>query len=421
MQEMSRQSEAVPGQGSPPDAELQILGGTSLRVAGNIVTDDSNRSLKLWGVLCYLILNRGRIVTQAELIEAFWPEEHGSNPLSALKMLILRLRHMLEPLFGADLEPILSRRRAYQWNPDIPCQVDAERFEALCLEAERPDVPAQRRAELYQEAIALYKGELLPKQSGQQWVISLSSRYHDLYVNAVKAYAAQLEEAGQYKQMGELCIRAGNLAPLDEQLHLLILRALLLQNNTASALRHYEKVTKLLYDTLGVRPSEDMRTLYLKIMSAEKEPEQDLDMILRSMGETDAARGAFVCEFGFFEKLYQLESRRRIPPNRGRLHIALLTLSAPENGRSILKRANRVMEALQDTLVENLRQGDVVSRYSRNQYIVMLHYADPEDSVKVVERIVSAFHHRIRKGAFTLTYKLRSLEGGAKIIQGEGV
>jgi len=409
MIEKSRPSSSVNGSEPFPTVRLQILGGISLQVADARITDDNNRSLKLWSVLCYLILNRGRAVTQAELIENFWAEDGGSNPLSALKMLILRLRTMLEPMLKADIKPILSRRRVYQWNPDIPCEVDAEEFESLCREAGRPETPSERQAELYREAISLYKGDPLPKQSDQQWVISLTSRCHDEYINAVKAYAALLEAAGQHKEMGNLCIRASALAPLDEQIHILILRALLLQNKATSALRHYERATKLLYENLGVRPSEDMRSLYLRIMAEEKKPEQDLDQILFSMRESYVQSGAFFCEYGFFEKIYQLEVRR-VTRVGGCLHVALITLSAPEHRKTSLKVLNAVMESLQETITQNLRKGDVVARYSKDQFIVMLPHANLEDSTMVMERILTAFQGRLRKSPLTVSYKLQGLE-----------
>lgn len=89
---------------------VTMLGGFRIRVDGNVLTDEINRSQKLWNVLCYLIAHRERTVPQSEFIELFWPEENSANPTNALKTLLYRVRSLLEPLFGEGLEPILSQR-----------------------------------------------------------------------------------------------------------------------------------------------------------------------------------------------------------------------------------------------------------------------------------------------------------------------
>ena len=89
---------------------VSMLGGFSLQVDGNILTDEINRSQKLWNVLCYLIVHRDRNVSQQELIELFWPGENSNNPINALKTLLYRVRAILEPMFPSALPPILSQR-----------------------------------------------------------------------------------------------------------------------------------------------------------------------------------------------------------------------------------------------------------------------------------------------------------------------
>ena len=113
---------------------VSLLGGFALELDGTTLTDDINRSLKLWSVLAYLILHRDRPVPQTEFIETFWPDDNSSNPVNALKTLLYRIRSMLEPLFG-ELQPILAQRGAYLWNPAVGCDLDTDRFEALCARA----------------------------------------------------------------------------------------------------------------------------------------------------------------------------------------------------------------------------------------------------------------------------------------------
>jgi len=388
--------------------EVSVLGELNLRLGDNIISDKTGRSLKLWSVLCYVILHRQRMVTQNELIETFWPEEDRSSPLSALKMLIMRIRNTLKPLLGDEVEPILGRRGGYQWNPDLPIWVDAEEFERLCTQAAGSSGDQEAKMASYSRAMELYKGDLLPRQSDQQWVVPLSTRYHDRYVTAVKDYAALLEQERRFDEMSALCIRASQLNPIDETLHILVVRALLKEHKNAAALRHYEKATELLYQNLGVRPSEELRSLYIAIMAEEKNMEEDLDQILNELQEEPGKRGAYLVEYGVFKSLYRLEARRAIRSGAC-MHLCLLTISTQAGTTPPLKVLNTVMRQLQETVVQSLRQGDVVCRYSKAQFIIMLPNANLEDSGMVMERIIAAFYRRHYKNVLNLSYRIREL------------
>lgn len=335
---------------------VSLLGGFALEVDGASLTDDINRSLKLWSVLAYLTLHRERAVPQSEFIELFWPDDHSSNPVNALKTLLYRIRAMLEPLFGQEIQPILSQRGAYIWNPAVGCTLDIDRFEELCRLGGDTQRTAEERMTSYREAVELYKGDLLPKLSHQMWLVPMAVRYHTAYIAAVKDFAVLLDEAALYEEMHEVCARASDLDNLDEGLHTLIVRALLRQGKDAAALEHYEKATDLLYRNLGVRPSEELRSLYKEIMATEKTLETDLGVIMNDLREAAARPGAFVCEYGFFKEAYRLEVRRAIRSGTC-VHLCLITVSLPDGGMPQLKVLSNTMDQLLDVLVNNLRRG----------------------------------------------------------------
>ena len=388
---------------------VSLLGGFALEVDGASLTDDINRSLKLWSVLAYLTLHRERAVPQSEFIELFWPDDHSSNPVNALKTLLYRIRAMLEPLFGQEIQPILSQRGAYIWNPAVGCTLDIDRFEELCRLGGDTQRTAEERMTSYREAVELYKGDLLPKLSHQMWLVPMAVRYHTAYIAAVKDFAVLLDEAALYEEMHEVCARASDLDNLDEGLHTLIVRALLRQGKDAAALEHYEKATDLLYRNLGVRPSEELRSLYKEIMATEKTLETDLGVIMNDLREAAARPGAFVCEYGFFKEAYRLEVRRAIRSGTC-VHLCLITVSLPDGGMPQLKVLSNTMDQLLDVLVNNLRRGDVVSKFSGAQYVIMLPAANYEDSNMVMDRVVNAFYQQHRRNFLKLTVRVREIE-----------
>lgn len=386
---------------------VSLLGGFSLEINGASLTDDINRSLKLWSVLAYLVLHRDRPVPQSEFIEMFWPDDHSSNPVNALKTLLYRIRAMLEPLFG-EVQPILAQRGAYMWNKAVVCDMDVDRFEALCRRAGDTSLSDQTRIGLYRQAVALYRGDLLPKLNHQMWLVPLNVHYHSIYLSAVKSLAELLDRAELFEEMQAVSQRASDLDILDEGLHTLIVRALLRQGKDTAALNHYEKATDLLYRNLGVRPSAELRALYTEIMATEKTLETDLGVILGDLKETAARPGAFVCEYGFFREAYRLEARRAVRSGTC-VHICLITVALPDGGVPPLKILSTTMDQLQEVLVKNLRRGDVVSKYSGAQYVIMLPAANFEDSTMVMERVVTSFYRQHRRNFLKLSYKIRAL------------
>lgn len=388
---------------------ITLLGGFTMNVDEEILTDEVNRSQKIWNVLSYLIVHRDRNVPQSEFIEQFWPDENSSNPVNALKTLLYRVRAMLEPLFGADIDPILSQRGSYSWNRAIECSVDADEFERLCQKAAEARLSDEKRMDLYRRADALYRGDFLPKLSNELWTIPITARYHNLYLKSVKEFAALLEKHEAFEEMAGVCMRASLIDQLDEEIHILIVRALLRQGKDAAALAHYESATDLLYRNLGVRPSQELRALYTEIMAVEKGLETDLEVIQGDLREAAARPGAFVCEYGFFKEAYRLEARRAARSGQS-VHVGLITVSLPDGGVPALNVLGATMDQLLQVMVGNLRRGDVVSKYSGAQFVVMLPAANFEDSTMVMERIVSAFYRQHRRNFLKLSYRLRALD-----------
>lgn len=388
---------------------VRLLGGFCLQYGNSFVNDEMNRSLKLWNVLSYLIVHRDRLIPQSEFIDVFWPDDHSSNPANALKTLLYRIRTLLDPVFGPELSPILSQRGSYSWNRSVACQLDVDLFESLCRQAETAALDPRERISLYRQALALYQGDFLPKLADEWWVVPISAHYHGLYLSAVKAMADLLDETGEYEEMEQICTKAVQIDPLEEAIHVLLVRGLLRQGKNTAALNQYDQATELLYRNLGVKPSQELRALYTAIMSVEQGLEIDLEVIQQDLKETARRPGAFVCEYGFFRELYRLEVRRA-ERSGGCIQLALLTVSLPEGDVPPLKILNDTMDQLLSEFKGCLRRGDVVSRYSGAQYVVLLPGVGLEDGTLVMDRVIASFRRKHRRNYLKISCKLRELE-----------
>ena len=72
---------------------IRMFGEFSVRFGENSVSDNDNRTRKIWTLLAYLICQRGRVISQKKLIELLWGDEPASNnPENALRITFHRTR-----------------------------------------------------------------------------------------------------------------------------------------------------------------------------------------------------------------------------------------------------------------------------------------------------------------------------------------
>ena len=398
------------------ELRISMLGRFELQVDDVIINDGINRSRKMWNLLAYIVSHRDKLISQQEFINALRGDETGQNPVNPLKTLLYRIRLLLAPLEKQySGEFILSQRGSYSWNTAINCKVDVDEFEVLCRRAADDKLDDMKRIALYRDAMDIYRGDFLPRLSMEFWVIPLNVHYHSLYLTAVKRFVDLLERNALYIEISQVCTNAIAIDPLDEDIHCMQIRALIHQGKNSAALNQYEKATEILYRNLGVKPSEALRKLYIDIMKANESLETDLGVIQDQLREAVAEPGAFVCEYGFFKEAYRLEIRRAARSGLA-VFIGLLTVYNDAGEIPELPLLNLAMDQLLEAIKSSLRKGDVVSRYSGMQYVVMLPALTYEDGEVVMNRIVNNFYKQIRRKPVKLHYRLQQLELPAELL-----
>lgn len=394
-----------------------LFGEFSLSCDGRVLAEKDYRSQKMWAVLAYLIMNRQRPVSQAELIQRFWDDEDGQNPAGALKTLIFRLRKLLLPLLGEDCQPVVSALGSYQWNPALVCTVDAEEFEALLHRCASAHLPDDERMECYRRALTLYRGEFLPKAVNLTWHTMRSAFYQTQYSQAACEYAALLEERGAHTEAAHICNQALHQGVVEEKLFVMLIRSLLHQGAYTQALQQYEKAGDILYHELGVARSSSLKSLYMEIMHEGMKEESDIAAILEDVRDVRAP-GAFFCEYGLFKEIYRLGSRHTARTGEAAC-IALLTLSAAADKHPSVEALGHAMKALEKTLRDGLRQTDIVAQYSGRQFVVLLPATSRDDCLGILRRIEDGFHqnwyHRIVQLRWTVqATEASGVKGAAK-------
>ena len=389
--------------------QIRMLGEFSVHLGQQEINDSDNRSKKVWLLLAYMIYCRERTVSQNELVGLLWGEEESSsNPLNALKTMFHRVRSMLNQLDGSAGHSLIIRRDgSYAWNTAIPFVFDTDDFESLCKAGDA--APEEERLDLYLQALALYRGDFLQKLSTEPWVVPIAAYFHNLYVRTVLAALPLLESRGRKDEAVDLCRKAVRQEPYNETLYQHLMRDLLDLGDQRGAITVYEEMSELLFSNFGIMPNEELRTLYREAARTINDRALSIGTLMEQLREADGPRGALFCEYDFFKVLYHAEARA-IARSGDAVHIGLLSVSG-ENSEELPRRSlDRCMENLQALIRTNLRRGDIASRCSVSQYILMLPQANYENSCRVCERIVKAFFRQFPHSPAQLHYAVQPLE-----------
>ena len=214
--------------------------------------------------LAYLVAERHRPVTRAELADVLWGDELPRSWETSLRGVALRLRG----LFGAaGLPPAASLTSAFGcWQLQLPAdaEVDLETAAARLAGAEAALVsgrPGDARP-LAEDAAAVAGRGFLPESEGA-WVERRQAELRELHLRALETLADAAEATGDWAGALRAAEEAVSVEPFRESAHLRLMRAHAGAGNRGEALRAYERCRRVLAEELGVGPSPATEAAYL--------------------------------------------------------------------------------------------------------------------------------------------------------------
>lgn len=386
--------------------QVQMLGRLSLTY-GDRKLVCSTRAKLIWNILAYLLCHRGEYVSSEELISIAWKQEKNDNPSGAMRTAIHRARAMLSDLTDdEDVQFLISGSGGYMWNPQIPMDVDVDRLEkAAGAVNKNPD-----DLDTCLEALEIYQGKFLPQQANEMWVMPIQTYYHNVYEWLLEQTMPLLERESRSSEGIGICRRALQIDPYSEKTYQHLMRFLLIQNERQEVVKVYEEMSKLMLSTFGILPDQESRNLYREALESVKNNSvvspEDARASLSEQGEIT---GALVCDYDFFRMMYQAQARTIVRSGQV-IHTVLLTLKSRQKREVSEKSLTLAMEHLQEHLMRSLRKGDVITRCSSSQYLVMLPSANYENSIKVCQRFVASFEKKYPHSPVYVDYYVQALD-----------
>ena len=181
-----------------PKLVIRMFGTFQVERDGVILPEAAWHTQQAKQVLKILLLARGRPVASDRLIEWLWPGANPATTSTTLRSTVHALRRALEP-DRAPREPsryVVTQSPGYAFIADENTWVDLYAFEALLDQAERTRHPGHKRR-LLNQALDLYRGDLLEEDLYADWAIVERERVRERYLDALLELAELHAAAGE--------------------------------------------------------------------------------------------------------------------------------------------------------------------------------------------------------------------------------
>lgn len=372
---------------------------------GEALSDKENTSWRMLPFLQYLCTFNDRSVSQEEIIDVLWDGVEISDPANTLKTLLHRSRGLLEKLgFPSGKEILLYKRGLYSWNPNLEIHMDIYEFDELYSKFAADPLSPEGLACAY-KAFELYRGDFLPNAVGSPWAISPRAYYHSRYLQLCYETASALWNQNRLDEAIDVCRKATTLDPYDESCQLLMMQLFNACGNKQLAVQYYSEVSKLLMDQLGVTPSEEISAFYRELIKSDEMLEMDLQAIRMRLTDFNDVSGPMLCEYTIFQNIYRLSARTQTRTGQV-IQLAIITLLDTEGECLPAGRCSAAMEELKMVIESQLRSGDVFTRFSPAQYLLLLPRANYENGAGVLHRVIEAYKKTLSGKTTTTEFSL---------------
>ncbi|MBQ6406776.1 MAG: hypothetical protein IJJ64_01930 [Butyrivibrio sp.] len=382
------------GRGNRIKLKIDLFGGLSITYEGKNISIGKNKTSKYIQLLEIVWLSGEDGISRDKLISTLYDREEQSNINNSFNNLIYQMHKQLQKSGLPDADYIVCRNGSFYTDENVEIDSDAVSFISNIREARETEDQANATI-FYKNAFELYKAELLPELSTQEWVIIKSVQLQKMYSECVVALGSYYENRKDYDSMLKIYRKASDLYP-DDEWQIGVINALIGVDNYKEAYRVYNETVRYYTDELGITPSNDLIECYDKmsrqITNTPNKILQIRDDILERRESLDRDdSGAYDCSYPSFIDAYHILSRNMERSGQS-VYMMLLTIVDYE-GKKIanqnkLESKNKL---LQEAISITLRQGDTYCKYSSSQFLLLLVGTSKESCKTVYRRILNKY------------------------------
>ena len=215
-------------------------------------------------------MQRGRPVPRDELAELLWADDLPATWEKALRVLMTKLRALLEECGIDGSTALRSAFGCYELRLPADTWIDIDAAGEAIEVAEAELVAGNLGAARSQATTAavLARRTFLPGEEGP-WVEATRRDLRDVLVRSLECLRDASFDAGEFAEASRYAAEVTELEPFRESGYRRLMQSHAAAGNPAEALRVYERCRRFLAAELGTYPSSETEAEYLEILRAE--------------------------------------------------------------------------------------------------------------------------------------------------------
>jgi DNA-binding SARP family transcriptional activator len=362
---------------------IHTLGEFDIKADGQSIFKQSSRTYKLFKLFEYFLTFRNKKLLPEAIIDNLLSDSESDDPKNTLRTQMFRLRKVLKSFLPENESE--SKYFSINFTNGYYCLeigentlIDVDEFEKIIKQADmEQDYNIEIAAELYLNALKLYKGMYLSDNAYEVWLVPTRNFYHRLYLKTLFKLIEIYKESNELEQIISLCEEALLIEPYEESIHINLMEAMLKQGQQKSALNHYEYAINLLEKEMDSKPSTSFMEMQGKIQNYNAKKEV-IEIGNVSMDLEDGNMfGALQCSIESFKFLFNIQKRKSLRNDESD-YICIINTNQSKNKNT---------KELSDLFRNSLRKGDVFSFWNQNQVLLMLHDVQGDGIKKIENRI----------------------------------
>ena len=148
-------------------------------------------------------------------------------------------------------------------------------------------------------------------------------------------------------------------------------------------------------------------------MDSLEQEQLDVQQLIQRVAERKEYMGAYRVEYDSFSYIYRFIARN-VERTKQPVQIALFTFPLKEKSEEEVMKIQNSLALLEKAIAQSLRRGDVTSRMSLTQQIVILMGANKENGMHVVDRMVQCYDGLAGEEGVKIEYDIKDVSGTKK-------
>jgi len=240
---------------------VQCFGPLHVFVNGAEVSQERWVSAKARDLLAYFVTTRGEKVPAEKIFDAIWGEKERTSR-TAFHTALSRLRNALK--HKEENPRLILVEVGEYWLDSARFNIDVDEFDSALAKA-RASSNSTTRAEWYERAVSLYRGEYLQNMY-YEWVFAERRRLTQSYLTALQELTTYHLSNRSPKQAVVCIEKAIPLDLLNEDLYCHAMRAYAALNDRTNVSRIYVELKRLLRAELNAVPLAETDKLYRELI-----------------------------------------------------------------------------------------------------------------------------------------------------------